>query len=562
MISIAVDGDVRRERQGHLMGTERAGSRWGSVTVQRGTWIILLLVGTFLTVGVACGGESQEPAPGAAAATTPAASVGSSTAAPVDLPRSARPLRVATNVFPAALDPDVGFASFSLMGVGIGEALMRVTPEMEIVPWLAESIEQLAPDRWQVTIRDDATFHDGTKVDALAVQRSFERTLEKIPGPVAFALPEGTQFEADGQRLVIVTPGPSGSMPSNLAIFYLIVKKELPDGTLSFTGPYMPAEFVEQQSLTLAAYEGHRDGPARTPSVELTRMTDVNARVLAVQAGDADLAFAVLPNHAPQLEAAGLSVESFLFGRLNGIIVNNTRPGLDDPSVRQALSLAVDRSLLVDSVLEGYGLAAFGIATTEWGIADAIDTQRFDREEAVRLLDDAGWLPGADGVRMKDGQRLSFALGYYTSRPELEPFAVVVQDQWRQVGVEVTLEEYPNINQTVAESTFDATLYSYNVAPSGDLNRGISQLFVPGASNRDRYSNEEVNRLFDEYNQTADPAQRSQLVRRIQELIGEDVPFIYLAFPQQIVALSPKVEGYVPHPLENYQITASLYVAD
>jgi peptide/nickel transport system substrate-binding protein len=136
----------------------------------------------------------------------------------------------------------------------------------------------------------------------------------------------------------------------------------------------------------------------------------------------------------------------------------------------------------------------------------------------------------------------------------------VIRDQLKQLGMDVSIEESVDINRTVADSAFDATMYSYTVAPSGDLNRGLAQLFVPGTTNKDRYSNSRVNSLYDEYNASADPARRRDLAREIQELIGQDVPVVYLAYPNQIVAMSSKVSGYTPHLLENYQLDGAIFV--
>ncbi len=499
----------------------------------------------------ACGGDEDDAGANSGGEPTPASDTKS---------RSTRELRLATNVFPVSLDPDVGFASFSLMGSGVGEALMRISPEMKLEPWLATKVAQVDSLTWRVTLRNDATFWDGSKLDAAAVKASFERTMEKQAGAVSFAFPAGTRFTASGSDLDIITPTPIGSMQANLSTFYLIVKKVAADGSIVMTGPYMPKDFVDQQSLTLQAYDGHRDGPARTATVKVQRVTDVNSRVLALQAGDVDLAFALLPSQVSQLKAANLKVESFLFGRMNGIILNNTRAPLDDVKVRQAIALGIDRDALVKGVLEGQGKPAYGLITKDWGIEGAVEVQRYDLAAAKKSLDDAGWVAGSNGIRSKGGKNLAFTLTFYKSRPELEPFAVVIKDQLKQIGVDVAIEESVDINKTVAESTFDATLYSYTVTPSGDINRGLSQLFVPGGSNKDRYSNPKVNSLFDEYNAAAEPSKRTSLSEQIQRLIGEDAPVVYLAYPNQIVAMSQQVSGYTPHLLENYQIDGRLFV--
>ena len=98
------------------------------------------------------------------------------------------------------------------------------------------------------------------------------------------------------------------------------------------------------------------------------------------------------------------------------------------------------------------------------------------------------------------------------------------------------------------------------MTPNGDIDRGLAQLFIPGGTNNNRYSNPTVNSLFAEYNSTAEAAQRRSLSEQIQKLIGEDAPVVYLAYPNQIVAMSQKVTGYVPHLLENYQIDGRLFV--
>jgi peptide/nickel transport system substrate-binding protein len=349
-------------------------------------------------------------------------------------------------------------------------------------------------------------------------------------------------------------------MPSNLSIFYLIVKKMSSDGTGMMTGPYTIKDWVDQQSLTLQAYEAHRDGPARTATIRLRRVNDVATRLLALQSGDVDLAFAMLPSQLPQMKASNLKVESFLFGRINGIILNNTRPPLDDVAVRRAISLGIDRNALISGVLEGQGKAAYGIVSRDWGIDPAVETQRFDRAAANKALDDAGWARASDGVRAKGGRNLAFTLGFYKSRPELEPFAIVVRDQLKQLGMDTKIEEILDINRAVAENTFDATMYSYTVTPSGDINRGLAQLFIPGSSNKDRYTNPRLNALFDDYNATVDPARRASLSREMQEILGQDVPFVYLVYPNQLVAMSSKVSGYTPHLLENYQIDSKLHI--
>ncbi|GAB4194115.1 MAG: ABC transporter substrate-binding protein [Roseiflexaceae bacterium] len=469
-----------------------------------------------------------------------------------------RALRIAENQFPTSLDGDAGFAGYSLMSYGIAEALMRVTPEMAVVPWLAQRLEPLDARTWRVTLRDGITFWDGSPVDAQAVQRSFERSMQQQAGATAALLPPGTSFRAEGQTLDIQTPEPVGAMAQNLASFYLTIKRVATDGSISYTGAYQPFDFIEKTSVELRAVPTYHGGPAATASIAVRYIPDVNTRLLALQSGDVDIAHALLPSQVEQLKGSGFQVYAFPFGRQNDIILNVTRPPLDNRDVRRALALAVDREALLKGVLGGVGTPAYALAPANLGLRSVIDTQRYDRAEAARLLDAAGWATGQDGVRVKDGARLAFSLGFYSSRAELEPLAVAIKDQLRAVGVEVRIEQFPDINSTVAGNAFDATMYSYGVAPNGDIDRALALLYTPSGSNKERYSNPRVNELFAQLGRTAEPAQRQRLLGEIQTVIGEDVPVVYVVNPYQIVALSPQVRGFTPHPLENYKIDTRL----
>jgi peptide/nickel transport system substrate-binding protein len=462
-------------------------------------------------------------------------------------------LNVAENQFPTSLDADVGFAGYSLMSYGIAEALMRVTPDMRVVPWLASSLDQVDDHTWRVSIRDGVTFSDGTPVDAEAVKSSLLRSLDKQPGAVAL-IPSGTTLSAEGQVLTIQLPTAVGGLPSNLASYSLTIKKLDADGNPLYTGPFSYADWVAQQSMTLNAYSGYWAGPSGIRTIYVRYIPDVSARVLALEAGDVDIAHALLPTDVAPLESAGFHVYNFPFGRQDDVLLNLTRPPLDDVNVRRAIAYAIDRNALVSGVMNGSATPATGFAPDDIGLSGVIPTQQFDPVQAASALDAAGWRQGADGVRTRNGQPLTFKLGAYISRAELAPLAVAIKDQLRAIGIDVTLETFSDINTTVATNAFDATLYSYGVAPFGDLGGAVGLLYTPSATNKDRYGNPQVNALFARYNQTSDSAQRETLLGDMQTLIGQDVPVVYLVNPNQIVATSSRVVGYTPHPLENYKI--------
>ncbi|MGE3796071.1 MAG: ABC transporter substrate-binding protein [Dehalococcoidia bacterium] len=510
------------------------------------------VIGISLPALMACDDDDSSEVPDGASSTATATTATTARRGP-----SNGELRISEPFLPAALDPDSGTASFNLMALGVAESLMRYTPTLQVEPWLAKGLERIDDLTWRVTLRDDATFWDGTKVDAQAVQLSLTRSMEK-QAAVADLLPKGTVFTADGLNLTIATPTPVGLMARNLAAPNLAIKKAVTDTDFQFTGPFQVTAFTPRDSIELTAFEGYRGGPAGIKTIQARQVADTGARSLALQAGDVQIAQALLPSDVPKLKAANLNVFSAPWARQHMIILNVQQAPLDDAVVRRAFSLAIDRAALVNGVLEGVGAPAYGIAPEEIGFKSIVRTQKSDAAEARRILDAAGWKTGGDGIREKDGNRLSFKLGTYAGRAELEQFAVVIIDMAKAAGMEVTIEKFADVEQTLAANAFSATTYSIGSAAFGDLSRLLATLYTPSPRNKDRYSNERVNTAFQELLRSSDQARQDALLKDIQTWIGEDVPIVHLVNPYQVVGASKQVRNFEPHPLDSYKYHADM----
>lgn len=468
-------------------------------------------------------------------------------------------LRVLEPFLPLTLDTDVGISHTILQSLGVCESLMRYRPDLTVEPWVASRLEQVDPLTWRVTLRDDVTFWDGQAVDAAAVKASFERTLEK-QSTAADLLPKGTTLAANGRTLTLKTTTPIGVMPMNLAAPTLAIRKSAGDGAI-FTGAFRPTQFTAKESLVLEAYPGYRGGPANLKSIRARQVADSNARALALQAGDADIAQALLPSDVAKLRAAGADVYAAPWARQHMLLLNVRSAPLSDPALRRAVSAAIDRQALVTAVLEGIGTPAYGIAPPDIGLPGIASVQRHDPAESRRLLDAAGWRIGTGPFREKDGKRLSFKLGTYPGRTELDQFAVLIVDQLKAVGIEASIERFQDVEAQLAKNEFQATMYSLGSAVFGDVSRLLATLYTPSPRNRDRYENPEVTRLYNDYITTADPKAHADQLGRIQELLAQDVPIVHLANPYQVVA-SKKVRNFSPHPLDSYKYDADVMLAD
>lgn len=465
-------------------------------------------------------------------------------------------LRIADPGFLVGIDSDDGQSGYALTGYGIGETLMRVDTDMSLQPWVAESIEWLDPLTLKVTIRDDVTFWDGSDVDAAAVVASFERSLENNPATAGF-LPEGTEFETSGNELTIKTKEPVGALANNLASYNLVIKKESSSGEPIYTGAYRPEDYVVNESVRLVAYDGYRDPPG-VESVFIRHIPDENTRRLALQSGDIDIAYDVLPTSGESLDGAGFNVVTSPTANQIMMLLNTNQPPMDDPAVRQALSLAIDRAALVESVLDGAGSPAEGIVQTSLGFEGVQELYTFDMDAAMSTLEAAGWTTGADGVRVKDGQRLEFTLSYYTQRAQLEPIATILQGELDQAGFAVQIENVADIVTAVAENDFTATLWSATTAATGEVGGFLSNQYVAGP---ERHRSDALEQLVGAYQSTQETTERQNLFAEIQAVAADEVPVIPLVSPEKLVATTDAAaEVFTPHPLENYRFTPGISI--
>src|SRR5262249_13959696 len=143
--------------------------------------------------------------------------------------------------------------------------------------------------------------------------------------------------------------------------------------------------------------------------------------------------------------------------------------------------------------------------------------------------DGAGWLPGADGVRVKDGKRLAFTLHSYPGRAELTPYAVSIQSQLKPLGYDIQVKEVQNVADVTKTGDWDAAMKSNNTIATGDPLFEYNRLLITGGGdNVGNYSNPRVETLIAQMRSELDPAKRRALSVQVQEQVKADVPMLFL----------------------------------
>ena len=215
-----------------------------------------------------------------------------------------------------------------------------------------EHLEQKDALVWEMTLKEGMKFSDGSEVDAEAVAACMNEIMQNngmataSAGVITFA-------PTAPYRLTLTTERETKLMPSVLCEWTNILYKDLGDGTYAFTGPYMVKHLDVGVSLEMTPNPYYDDRAGERSDVKLLVFQDPSAMQQAFEGGEIDMAFTVTPEAAQALEQKGLTVKSIDAGYQYFGIVNQQQSPLDDPDVRRAVNLALDREDMVAALKGG-----------------------------------------------------------------------------------------------------------------------------------------------------------------------------------------------------------------
>ena len=478
-------------------------------------------------------------------------------------------LRTADPFGAPSLDPIDAVTTY-IIQFGLGEALVRITPQGAVEPWLAESVTSVDPARWRVRLRSGITFSNGRAVDAEAVRASTMRIVEKRRA-TANLLDLASVEVVDAQTLDMVTKTPNGAFLASLGGANLIVHDAdaaVAMGDEAFaaapvlTGPMVASEFRPRELVVTRRSDTYWQGVPVLAGTSHRAVSDGNARLAAVLAGDVDIARQIPVQGVGQARSAGLTVASGDEQAMNQIYFNCQAAPFDEVAVRQAVSLAIDRASLVTNVVEGSGSVATGVYPAFFPFADPTPYP-YDPAQAGALLDGAGWVLGSDGMRSRNGQPLAFELLTYPQRPELGLMATVIQSELAQIGMTATIRNVEQITPIVNNREYAATMYRLGTAPTADPGFILNQAYASWAVDNKQigYTSDELDAVTMRLNAATAPAQRTQIPQEALAILRHDMPSAPLLSPKLHIALSPKVQGFTYHPFDFYFVNHTLSLA-
>lgn len=321
-------------------------------------------------------------------------------------------------------------------------------------------------------------------------------------------------------------------------------------------GPFRVTAWRRGDAIEMEANPYYWRGKPKIQRITFKLIASQETLVNEMQTGEVDLWPLLPPSYAARLRGIDtlhvITEPNFRTTNLDFVWSN---PLTRDVRVREAIRAAIDRPRLVATVLHGYGSVHDGVVipVDPPGEHDAIAP--YDPARARALLDAAGWRPGADGVRVKNGRRLAFHLVYLIGTAELDQTVEALRDTLHRVGIDVQSRKFaPNLFRAPAANggilyggNYDLAIYPRTLEAVSDVNGLYGCATIPPhGENATRYCSPEVDRLIVATEASYDDAQRRAIFAKVQAKIVADVPTVILYVWRGGYAWNTRVTNFAP----------------
>ncbi|MDQ3980647.1 MAG: ABC transporter substrate-binding protein [Actinomycetota bacterium] len=522
-----------------------------------------LLVGLLALslVAAGCGGDDEEPT------TAGPGQTGDQAAAP----SGPQELRVgyAKDPWVDASEGDKKRKPNYPLNADVCDTLVQLAPDFSVVP-MATRAQYIGNNTFRFTLVDGVKFADGTPVTSADLKYSVDYTVQAPSIGTGFLGPDSTKIVDD--RSIDVTPRvPNLRLIEQINHPSTVVLKPGSDplnnvlGSVC-TGPFKVERYTPEQELVVVRNPNYWGPPARLDRITFRFYPDDTTRALALRNNEVDMITDIPLNILNSVSAQpDVKIAKAPVGFTNMFyIARRTASGepklLNDPVLRRAVAHSIDRNAYVRGVLGGNAepIPHVQPPAVLGPFANMVRGIPFDRNEANRLLDQAGWTRQGDGVRAKDGQPLRLRIIY--DRLDLV-HAEFVQAQLRAVGFDAQIAQLDaggyraaqtsgdfdldisQPNQNDGNPAFLIALRWYSQAGGGANNA----IIAPGAGTR-------FDSMIDAILTETDPTElKRKSAEAMHELVDNEIGGVVLAGGYRVYALKNKVNGFEPHPSSTNQ---------
>jgi peptide/nickel transport system substrate-binding protein len=296
---------------------------------------------------------------------------------------------------------------------------------------------------------------------------------------------------------------------------------------------------------------GHT-GPAYLDTITYKLVSEPSLRVASVQSGQADVAYNASPQELKSLKEEGFTVATPRYlGFVNGWAVNTKLQPYDDVKVRQALQAGINRQEIIDTVYtQDWKLATSFIQSNVPGATDHSDLLAYNPDKSEKLLDEAGWVKGADGVRVKDGKPLELTIHSNPYLATSKSVDELIAQQLDRLGWKVNIRAYDVVTYGEKVKFGGAAVPAYEVTRSF-IDAGTVASILTNANNGENWfaldeRDATLNDLRDKIAGAGSVEDRKPLLDSLQKYLLEQGYFIpRTQIVQRIYVQSPKLKGEV-----------------
>ncbi len=454
--------------------------------------------------------------------------------------------------------------------------LWSVNPQGAFVPELAAEIPSVENGgvsadglHWRVKLRSGVTWHDGTPFSAEDVKFSIDLTnTHDFPA-----------FTRAGHELVrdltVVSPTeitwrlekPFAPYPAVLTTLFIVPKHKFA-GVTDYasapfnsapigTGPFMWSQRVPGDHITLIANPHFFGSGPHVTKLIFKYIPDLTVLYTQFRTGDIDyigLQGISADHYDEAKKLPDRTVSPIPQAFIETLDFNLSHPGLQELAVREALYAGLDKDSIINQLY--YGLphpAESFLPQQAWAYDPDLPKHSYDPDKAKKMLDDAGWKPGAGGVREKGGVRLSFTTSTTAGNHLREQAQQLIQQNWQDIGIELKIKNLPPAvmwGEYWMKSQYETAMAGIDFMtasdPAADDYFSSHDIPIKGGAGQNTfvYVNPEVDALLAEGASTLDQAKRKAIYARVQQAIRHDLPFLPLFQYAMVEGTKAKLHGY------------------
>lgn len=449
-----------------------------------------------------------------------------------------------------SLDPQVGkqLRARTVL-TNMFETLVTVDENYNFVPCLAESWDWVSDTRVEFTLRKNVKFHNGETMTAEDVAYSLQRAVDSSYVGYYFTFVDSIEIVSD-DVVAVNLKNPYGAAmntftESTAAIVCKSVASADEEGSTNHpvgTGPYKFVEWKQSESIKMEAFEDYWGGKSPTQYIVMKVVPESTQSAIMLETGELDLAYEFAPSEIARVEAND-DLTYYTCPSTKAVVfdVNMRKEAgepLADQRVRQALVYAIDKQMIVDKLIYGYGGPAANLCTPMvFGYDDSVPANKYDPEKAKQLLAEAGY---ADGFEM--------CIWTYTDQIYQE-VAQVVQSMFNEVNITAKIEtmEYSTLAARMAGGEdYDICLDYFN-STNGDCGHTLYGQFSSTSGDSAswcRLNDPEVDQLIAVVRETNDNALRQEAASQIWVKLDEIVPQFGVYYENVLVGASKNVQNF------------------